>query len=155
MTFFYTILVRLLLLCIVFSLESNQEVQAQDNGFVVIVNQGNPIGQMTVGQVKLYYLRKIKKRWPSIQKNIRPVDRVGTPSVKNLFLKQVVRMSNGAMSQYFTQKQYTNAETPPIRLSNDTQVVNYVQGHVGAIGYISKGTYQAVKNKVKAVLIID
>jgi len=41
----------------------------------IIVNKDNPVASMSAGEVKLYWLRKIKSRWPAINKNIRPVDR--------------------------------------------------------------------------------
>ncbi|MDX2304159.1 MAG: hypothetical protein NW226_15250 [Microscillaceae bacterium] len=66
---------------------NHQTLQAQNTGFVVIVNNDNPVGQMNAGQAKLYYLRKVKKRWPVIEKNIRPVDRTGNPPRQSRFPK--------------------------------------------------------------------
>jgi ABC-type phosphate transport system substrate-binding protein len=127
---------------------------SQSGGVVIIIHKDNPIPNMTQGQVKLYYLRKIRKRWAEIEKNIRPVDISGNSAIKNVFLNKVLGMTIESMNQYFTQKQYANAETPPTKVATDMEMLNYVAQNIGAIGYVSYETYQANSGKVKAVLFI-
>ncbi|NJM24837.1 MAG: hypothetical protein HC859_04265, partial [Bacteroidia bacterium] len=49
------------------------DAQAQDK-MVVIVNNNNPVPTLTASQVKLYYLRRLKRLWPTTNKPIKPVD---------------------------------------------------------------------------------
>lgn len=130
-------------------------VSFDGEGIVVIVNKDNPVTELTSGSAKLYYLRKIKRRWPAIEKTIKPVDRKGSPALKNAFFTQVLEMSVEAGNNYFTQRQFSNSEMPPVQLDSDEEVVSYVAENIGAIGYISKSAYQSSRDKVKAVLILD
>ena len=122
--------------------------QAQD--VVVIVNKANPIGDMTAGKVKLYYLRKIKKRWPGNNLSIKLVTIKGNSGTKNAFL-EILGMADTEMSQYFSQRQFANAEAPPKVLANYAAVIKYVSETEGAMGYISKVAYDAASSRVKVV----
>ncbi len=124
----------------------------KEYGFVVIINPKNPVKSMTKSEVKLTYLRKINKRWPGINKNIVPVDRKDMPDFKRNFLSDLINMSAQDMSRYFTERQYMNAEMPPITFGTDEEIVDYVANNIGAIGYISIGSLtESTRNKVKVV----
>ena len=125
----------------------NQEAQAQ---IVVIVNNDNSTENMSAGKVKLYYLRKIKKRWPSNNASIKPVNLKGG-SAKTSFLG-LLKMADSEMAQYFKQRQFANAEAPPVNVASESEMIKYVSENAGAIGYVSKATYDANSSKVKAVL---
>lgn len=127
----------------------------EGEGIVVIVNKDNPVTELNNGSAKLYYLRKIKRRWPAIEKTIKPVDRKGSPALKTAFFTQVLEMTVEAGNNYFTQRQFSNSEMPPVQLDSDAEVISYVAENIGAIGYISKSAYQTSQDKVKAVLILD
>ena len=129
-------------------------LKAQSDNLVIIVNNENPIGDMSVGQVKLYYLRKIKKRWPELNASIKPVERKGNAGTKSTFLGNVLKMSDTEAARYFKQRQFANAEAPPVILSSDSEIINFVKDNPGAIGYISKSAYDAVGRKVKVVLTL-
>lgn len=121
--------------------------------FAVIVNAGNPVGNLTASEVKLYYLRKLKKRWPGINKNIRPADRKTPVPEQEAFYAHVLDMSAVDVEKYFTNKQLQSAERPPDKFSTDTDVIGFVTTEPGAIGYVSlKSLTPDVKEKVKVVL---
>lgn len=106
-------------------------------GIVIIVNKDNPVSELSISESKLYWLRKIKKRWPDINKNIKPVDRKSSGAEQQHFYKKVLNMSAGDVETYFTQKQYENAEKPQDKFSSDKQILDFVSEEIGAIGYVS------------------
>ncbi len=106
---------------------------------------------MTNSQVKLIYLRKINKRWKELNKNILPVDRKGDSETRKVFLKEVLQMTSDEMTRYFTEREYQNAEAPPVKLPTDNEIVDYVESNVGAIGFVNKSAVKA-GSKVKIVL---
>lgn len=122
---------------------------------VIIVNNENTIDKLTIGEAKLYWLRKIKKRWPDINKNIKPADRKSKCSEQDVFYSTVLGMSASDVETYFTQKQYENAEKPQDKFSSDDAVIDFVAGEAGAIGFINAASLTAeAKAKVKVVLLV-
>ncbi|GAB1445690.1 hypothetical protein MASR2M41_14050 [Flammeovirgaceae bacterium] len=121
----------------------------------VIVNNENTVDKLTPGEVKLYWLRKIKKRWPDINKNIKPADRKSKCSEQDTFYESVLGMSANDVETYFTQKQYENAEKPQDKFSSDDSIIDFVAGEPGAIGFVNVSSLSAAaKSKVKVVLIV-
>src|SRR4051812_19643036 len=95
---------------------------------VIIVNKENPVEKLTAGEVKLYWLRKIKKRWPEINKNIKPADRKTRCGEQESFYFKVLSMKVSDVETYFTQKQYESAEKPQDKFSNDNEIIDFVSG---------------------------
>jgi hypothetical protein len=122
----------------------------------IIVNKGNTVDKLTVGEVKLYWLRKIKKRWPDINKNIKPADRNAKVSEQDTFYSKVLGMSASDVETYFTQKQYDSAEKPQDKFASDAAMIDFVGEEAGAIGFVNAGSLTPeAKAKVKVVLIIQ
>ncbi|MEI9922151.1 MAG: hypothetical protein WDO14_25635 [Bacteroidota bacterium] len=121
----------------------------------IIVNKENTIDKLTVGEAKLYWLRKIKKRWPDINKNIKPVDRKGGNPEQDAFYAKVLGMSATDVETYFSQRQYEAAEKPQDKFSSDSAIIDFVSEETGAIGFVNSSSLTAeAKSKVKVVLII-
>lgn len=122
----------------------------------VIVNKDNPITQLSAGEAKLYWLRKIKKRWPEINKNIKPVDRKSKSPEQETFYSKVLNMNATDVEAYFSQKQYESAEKPQDKFPNDEGVISFVSEEQGAIGFVNSSSLSASdKAKVKVVLTIQ
>jgi ABC-type phosphate transport system substrate-binding protein len=120
---------------------------------LVIVNANNPIEKMPASVVRIFWLRSGKKKWPTSNKGIKPVDRKVKCAEKDAFLSQVVQMSSDNVEKYFSAKQYQYAETPPDKFTADSEVIDFIGREEGAIGYISKSSLTADNAaKVKVVL---
>lgn len=123
------------------------------DSIVVIVNNENPIASLTASEAKLFYLRKLKSRWPGINKNIRPVDRKTKCSERSTFYETILKMDDKAVESYFAERQFQNAERVPEKMNSDSEVIDYVSSEIGAIGYIKASSLTAdAKSKVKVVL---
>lgn len=121
----------------------------------IIVNKENTIEKLTVGEAKLYWLRKIKKRWPDINKNIKPVDRKSGNAEQEAFYAKVLGMSATDVETYFSQRQYEAAEKPQDKFSSDAAIIDFVAEEAGAIGFVNSASLTAeAKSKVKIVLIV-
>jgi hypothetical protein len=121
----------------------------------IIVNKENTIEKLTVGEAKLYWLRKIKKRWPDINKNIKPVDRKSGNPEQEAFYAKVLGMSASDVETYFSQRQYESAEKPQDKFSSDAAIIDFVSEEAGAIGFVNSTSLTAeAKSKVKIVLVI-
>ena len=121
----------------------------------IIVNKENTIDKLTVGEAKLYWLRKIKKRWPDINKNIKPVDRKSGNPEQDAFYAKVLGMSAADVETYFSQRQYEAAEKPQDKFNNDAAIIDFVSEETGAIGFVNSASLTAeAKAKVKIVLLV-
>lgn len=122
---------------------------------MIIANKDNPITVLTASEVKLYYLRKIKKRWPGINKNIRPADRKKKCAERDSFYS-MLGMTDSQVEQYFMNKQLQNAERPPDKFSTEDELIDFVADEIGAIGYIKASSVTPeVLAKVKIVFTTD
>ena len=118
----------------------------------VIVNKNNPIGTLSNVEVKSYYLRKLKSRWPGINKSIRPVDRKVKCREQEMFYAYVLGMNTAEVEQYFTTRQLQNAERPTDKFASETEIIDFVASEPGAIGYVSaKSVTPELKEKVKII----
>ena len=68
---------------------------AQNLDVAIIVNKENTVDKLSAGEVKLYWLRKIKKRWPDLNKNIKPVDRKAGNPEQDAFYSTIVLIFTG------------------------------------------------------------
>ena len=126
--------------------------QGENNGIVIIVNSNNTTASLSKSEVKLTYLRKVRKRWPEINKNIVPVDRKDMSESKKIFLSKLLNMTEQDMNRYFTEREYMNAEMPPLSFSSDAEIIDYVANNIGAIGYVM-GSSITGENKGKIKII--
>ncbi len=146
-TLFVFLLISVLLTS--FGIETN----VAGESMVVIVHKDNPVAKLTASEVKLYYLRKIKKRWPGINKNIRPAGRKSKCVEQDAFYAQVLGMTIDEVEQYFATKQLQNAERPYDKFLSDADIIRFVEEEPGAIAYVNaQSLTEEAKQKVKIVL---
>lgn len=128
----------------------------QDQTLVIIVHKDNPVESLSLSEVKLYWLRKVKKRWPTINKNIRPVDTKSKSLEQQAFYKKVLNMSATDVEAYFNLKQYESAEKPQDKFGNERDIIEFVAEQEGAIGFVNSNSLSAdMKSKVKIVAKIE
>jgi ABC-type phosphate transport system substrate-binding protein len=128
---------------------------SQSVELAVIVNPENPITSISESEAKLYWLRRVKKRWPEINKNIKPADRTTSCPEQNAFYSKVLKMSVIDVENYFSQKQYESGEKPQDKLLSDAAIIDFVSREPGAIGFVNVNALTAeAKTKVKVVLLV-
>ena len=120
----------------------------------IIVNSGNSVTALTEAEAKLYYLRKVKKRWPDINKNIQPADRSAACPERDTFYEKILKMSADNVERYFSEKEYQNAEPNRKKVKSDAEMIQFVTENVGAIGYVSAESVSGNKD-VKVVLTVQ
>lgn len=111
---------------------------AEPAGYVVIVHPTNPTSRVSRDYLADVFLKRTTQ-WPNDQP-IRPVDLPTRSGVRRRFVENVLGRSVGAVRIYWQQVIFSGRGLPPVELAGDAQVVEYVRGHRGAIGYVSAGT---------------
>jgi ABC-type phosphate transport system substrate-binding protein len=131
------------------------EAQPTDpSGLAIIVNLENPVESLDKIETKIYYLRIVNQNWPESRVPIRPANYSPYLPIKEFFLKRVLRLNNQQMDSYFKQKESSQMMPLPANFSTEEQVVNYVAGNKGAIGYISQSSVSKYSKRVKVVFEI-
>lgn len=144
------------LLFVTVLLTSFKKYSGSGSDILIIVNKENTVGNLSASEVKLYWLRKIKKRWPEINKNIRPADYKSKNSAQTIFYSKVLGMSSTDVETYFTQKQYESAEKPQDKFSSESELINFVANEIGAIGFVSAGSLSASdREKVTVICTVS
>jgi ABC-type phosphate transport system substrate-binding protein len=145
-----TVILWTLLMTLISSFET--PTGATGEPILVIINKENPVNALTQSEVKLYYLRKIKKRWPAINKNIRPAELKRKSSERDAFYQAILGMKEDEVVQYFVNKQLQNAERPQDKFATEVELINFVSEEPGAIAYIKASSLtNEMKAKVKVV----
>ncbi|MFZ6012668.1 MAG: hypothetical protein ACOYXT_20150 [Bacteroidota bacterium] len=122
----------------------------------IIVNPQNNVEKLTLTQVKSYWMRKgAQKTWPQLNIVTDPVDRKDKSEEKALFYTKVIGLGEADVEAYFSAKQYQSGEKPPVRLSSDEEIINYVTEHKGAIAFVKAASLVGDKtSKVKVVFTL-
>lgn len=128
--------IRLFLIAFVgLSLLSRSHAQ-DDVSYKVIVNAANPILTMTKDQISKLFLKKAyqwKEGTPAL-----PVDLVETSPVRRKFTKDIHGKAVASIKAYWQQRIFSGREVPPPEKGSEKEVLEYVQAHPGAIGYVSE-----------------
>lgn len=81
------------------------------------------------------FLKK-RTRWDD-DRTILPVDLKQDSSVREKFSHDVLGRDVSAVRRYWAQLVFSGEGVPPPELDSEADVVKYVAGHPGAIGYVS------------------
>ncbi len=106
---------------------------AQD--FKVIVNSANSTSDLTAAVAVKIFLKETTK-FPN-GSAATPVDQGKSSPVRAAFSKSVIGRPVSAVESYWQQQIFSGKEVPPAAKSSDDDVVAFVKGNPGAIGYVS------------------
>ena len=116
--------------------------------FRVVVNAKNPLTGVDRKFLTEVFLKKTT-HWGN-EEAIRPVDLPAGAAARVQFSNQVLKRSVSAVNSYWQQLIFAGRDVPPPELDGDDDVIRYVIGRVGAIGYVS-GSADVSRVKVLVV----
>jgi ABC-type phosphate transport system substrate-binding protein len=111
---------------------------AQAEGFVVIVNQTNPVTALSRQQVADIFMKQTRQ-WEH-GGDVHPVDQPAVSSVRDAFSRAVHGKPASAVASWWGQQMFSGRAVPPPQRSTDRTVNTFVREDALAIGYISPGT---------------
>jgi len=118
--------------------------------YKIIINSSNPVSSITVKKLSNIFLKKFRK-WDDDQK-IMPVDLYESSAIRERFSKKIHGKKVSSIKAYWQKKIFSGRGVPPPEKVSEQEVLEYVQGHPGAIGYISMSN--SIENfKVKELKI--
>ncbi|MGA8493823.1 MAG: substrate-binding domain-containing protein [Terriglobales bacterium] len=127
-------------------------VQAAGDPIVVIVNNANPITNLSMGELKKLFLGD-RDRWET-GKAVAPVMLAPGAPERTAFLKIVCGMNDAELSKYFLQAAFTGkSAAPPKEVGSAAAVKSFVASSPGAIGFVKASDLAAGDTTVKAVKV--
>jgi hypothetical protein len=103
--------------------------------FKVIVHPDNPARSVQRGALAKLFLKETS-RWDDGEP-ARPVDLPTASAVRAAFSENVIKRSVAAVRNYWQQRIFSGRGVPPPQAAGDADVVDYVLGNRGAVGYVS------------------
>jgi ABC-type phosphate transport system substrate-binding protein len=131
---------------------SADPAQAAGDTIVVIVNPANPVGNLSVAELKKLFLSD-RSRWDT-GKAVAPVMVTAGAPERTSFLKIVCGMSDADFSKYFLNAAFAGKDaTPPKEVGGAGSVKAFVAASPGGIGFLKASDLPAGDTTVKAVKI--
>lgn len=126
--------------------------QAEKKGdFLLVANAANPTEELSRQEVARMFLKQ-RVRWDHGER-VRPVDLSSSWKVRDIFSTVVFRRSTMDIEDHWKQMVFSGRDVPPPEKSSEQEILDYVSGHPGAVGYVSAGT--PLPEKVKVIRVID
>jgi ABC-type phosphate transport system substrate-binding protein len=105
--------------------------------FVVITHPSNTVSAISQENLSRIFLKKIT-RWQD-GTHATAVDQVRGAAARESFSKAVHNRSVEAIYSYWQNMIFSGRDTPPVELASDADVVAYVLGNPGSVGYVTRG----------------
>ncbi len=125
----------------------------EEISFKVIINASNPDSVLMKEDVSKLFLKKIKN-WETSGKKVQPVDLLVTSPVRKKFSEDIHGKKVGSIKAYWQKQIFSGRGIPPPEVESDDHVLEYVQEHIDAIGYVSEST-KIDKFEVKVIEIVE
>lgn len=106
--------------------------------YVVIVNASNKVESTNKNDLARIFFKKTRA-WPG-GVAADPVDLKDGSAARTAFLSAVMQKDAGAMHAYWQSQVFVGRTTPPPVKASDAEVVAYVAGSPGGVGYVAAGT---------------
>jgi ABC-type phosphate transport system substrate-binding protein len=119
------------------------------DGYQVIVHSSNPATSLAREQVARYFLKKATA-WPA-GKSVTAVDMDKDSATRAAFSQDVLHKSVAEVTSYWQQQIFSGRAVPPVVKKSDAEVVAFVEGSEGAIGYVSAGADTGAAKVVRVV----
>jgi ABC-type phosphate transport system substrate-binding protein len=108
-------------------------VAAQE--YKVVVNSANPASELSSDAVSKIFL-KTSSKFPE-GGAATPVEPAKTSPARAAFAKAVLGRSVQNLDTYWQQQIFSGKDVPPANKATDDDVIAFVKGNPGAIGYVS------------------
>ena len=130
-------------------LTSTRAVSAvAQTGFVVVVNQSNPLTSLSQQQVADIFMRRMTE-WPG-GGDIHPVDLPAVSETRDAFSRAIHGRPAAAVASFWSQQVFSGRAVPPPLRPTDRAVIDLIRGDAAAIGYVATGAAAA---GVKTIIV--
>jgi ABC-type phosphate transport system substrate-binding protein len=117
---------------------------------VVIANPSVTIDSMPGKELRRIFFKQTT-RWPD-GSTAKPIDQSMTSDVRRVFSREVLQRNLASVESFWNGQVFSGRGTPPPTAQSDAEVLAYVRGTPGAVGYVSSS---ASTSGVRVITITD
>lgn len=106
--------------------------------YQVIVNEAVPassLGEQELARV----FQRAATRWPN-GIVAEPVDQADGSALRERFTEDLFHKTAAQMHAWWQTQIFSGTTVPPVVIPTETQVIQFVQGHAGAVAYVAAST---------------
>jgi ABC-type phosphate transport system substrate-binding protein len=140
----------LVLICGLLLLLQPLLANTDEAGFVVIVNDSNPVDELRAEQLSKIFMKRVVTWIGGNQ--IMPVDQLAESQVRRDFSESIHGKPPAPIVAYWQQQIFSGRSIPPPERRTDEEVIEYVQENQSAIGYVSSQVKLVTGIKVISVI---
>ena len=107
--------------------------------FNIIVHASNPVTQLSIEDVSNMFLKKVKQ-WKESGEGVLPVDLVEDSPIREHFSESIHGRKIASIKAYWQKQIFSGRGVPPEEKKSEDEVLKYVSGNPGAIGYVAAST---------------
>lgn len=102
----------------------------------VVVHGSNPVASVTKAKAADLFLKRVT-RWDN-GRVVTPVDLSEKSTARAAFSKELLGKEVAWVKSYWQKMIFSGRATPPVELTSDAEVLDFVRGNQDAIGYVSE-----------------
>jgi ABC-type phosphate transport system substrate-binding protein len=125
--------------------------QARAADVKVIVHASNALTSITKSKVGDLFLKRVT-RWEN-GRAVTPVDLSEKSASRAVFCKELLGKEVSSVKSHWQKMIFSGRATPPVELSSDAEVIEFVRNNADAIGYVSEGA--ALPAALRALSVVD
>lgn len=107
----------------------------EEKTFVVVIHAENSTLSIDRGLLSKIFIKKVK-RWEN-DISVVPVDQGEQSPIREAFTRAVHKKSVSAIKSFWQRMIFSGRDVPPTELESDGEVLEFVAGERGAVGYVS------------------
>ena len=126
-------------------------LQVQADDVKIIVNSANSVPSLTKSKAADLFLKR-HTRWDN-GRTVTPVDLSEKNASRAVFCKVLLNKEVAWVKSYWQKMIFSGRATPPVELSSDGEVIDFVRNNPDAIGYVAQAT--ALPATVRVLPVTD
>jgi ABC-type phosphate transport system substrate-binding protein len=127
------------------------EVIAAKPGFVVVINETNPVMSVNKQQLSRCFMKELTI-W-STGDPVIPVDLAASSRTRENFSDAIHGRDASDVASFWQRQVSSGSGSPPAELASDQEVLEFVRSNPGAVGYVSDET--PLGEGVKELVVTD
>ena len=117
----------------------------------LVIHTSTPTPSITKAKVADLFLKRVT-RWDN-GRAVTPVDVSDKSATRSAFCKELLGKEVVWVKSYWQKMIFSGRATPPVELSSDAEVLDYIRNNADAIGYVAEGA--SLPAGVRALPVTD
>ncbi len=110
---------------------------AAAQAYAIVVNDAVPAVRLSATELGRVF-EKRATRWPN-GLEVEPVDQSDDSPLRERFSRDVLGKTVAQSKSYWQSQVFSGRAVPPVEVTSDARVLEFVRLHTGAVGYVSQG----------------